>query len=198
MSASRAWQAVSSATWLSAAGYLSFALNFGLNLWLVLLLFPADFGTFVFVVSLVELASVAMGLIFSKAMIQMPQEPVVEETAYRLTLRVAVVIGVVGPGGALGLARIQSALVAAVFFVVLVMRLLGVVSSVYAARLEREFRYRSISLARLTGVCFVAAAAVAGFPGLPCGMACQRARAGRRAVGCHPRDLGVSSRAGVT
>jgi O-antigen/teichoic acid export membrane protein len=142
-------RALVGAVWLSASGYLSFALNFGLNLLLVRLLFPKDFGQFALAGSLAELLSLITGLSFSQGIIQIQGVAGVADTAYVLSLRLY-------GGLLLGGAAITAALMPhypgrfmPLFFALLAVRNLSLISYVYSAQLERAFLYSQISMVRL-------------------------------------------------
>jgi O-antigen/teichoic acid export membrane protein len=135
--------------WLSAAGYLTFALNFGLNLLLARLLFPKDFGQFALAGSLAELLSLITGLSFSQGIIQIQDTPGVVETAYVLSLRLYL-------GLLLGGALVSAAFIhhypgrfIPLFYSLFAVRNLSVISYVYSAQLERSFQYSQLSAVRL-------------------------------------------------
>lgn len=149
MTTSTARRAVVGATWLTLGGYLSFLLNFAVSLLLVRLLFPEDFGTFALVSAVVELLSLLAGLAFSQGIIQMPEEPGIEDTAYRLTVWLCLaLLGVGGVAGAVAW-MVRGGRFGLLVLVVFGARLMTTLSYVYSAQLEREFRYRSLSVIRL-------------------------------------------------
>jgi polysaccharide transporter, PST family len=145
-------RALLAAVWLSATGYLSFLLNFGLNLLLARLLFPKDFGQFALAGSLAEILSMVTGFSFSQAVIQMQDAPGVVETAYVLSLRLYAGLVL---GGALLSAALRPhfpGVFIPLFFALLAVRNLSVISYVYSATLERTFQYNQISRVRLSSV----------------------------------------------
>lgn len=142
-------RALLSVIWLSATGYLTFVLNFGLNLLLARLLFPKDFGQFALAASLVEILSLATGLSFSQAVIQMRDAPGIVETAYLLSVRL---YGALLVGGGLLVAALRPhfpGVFLPLFFALFAVRNLSVISYVYSATLERTFQYNPISRVRL-------------------------------------------------
>lgn len=151
--------AVIGATWLSASGYLSFVLNFAGTLILVRLLFPQDFGAFALVSSTVELLSLLSGLAFSQGIIQMAREPDVEDTAYRMTLWLCAALAILGLAVAGITWAAKGLAIAAALYTLFAARLISLLSYVYTAQLEREFRYRSLAVIRVLGT--IAALAVA-------------------------------------
>jgi O-antigen/teichoic acid export membrane protein len=142
-------QALLGAVWLSATGYLAFALNFGMNLLLARLLFPKDFGQFALAGSMVEIASLVTGFAFSQGIIQMQDAPAVVETAYVLSLRLYGALLLAG-GVLAGLLRTHyPGHFVPLFFALLAVRNLSLISYVYSAQLERAFVYNQLSLIRL-------------------------------------------------
>src|SRR5579875_5911 len=143
-------RALAGAAWLSGASYLSFLLNFGLNLLLVRLLFPKDFGQFALAGSLAELLSLVTGASLPQGVIQMWGAPKIVETAYVLSLKL---YGMLMLGGAL-VALLASAhfpgRFVPLFFTLLAVRNISVISYVYSALLERRLDYYPIALVRLS------------------------------------------------
>jgi len=145
-------RALLGAVWLSATGYLTFLLNFGLNLLLARLLFPKDFGQFALAGSLAEILSIVTGFSFSQGIIQMQDEPGIVETAYVLSLRL---YGAMILGGAVLAAVLRAHFPGPfipLFFGLFAIRNLSVISYVYSATLERTFQYNPISRIRLSSV----------------------------------------------
>ena len=152
MTASPIRRALLGVVWLSATGYFAFTLNFGLNLLLARLLFPKDFGQFALAGSLAEIASLATGFSFSQAIIQMQDAPGVADTAYVLSWRL---YGGLVLGGALLTAVLRlhfPGVFMPLFFALVVVRNISVISYVYSATLERTFQYNPISRVRLASV----------------------------------------------
>jgi len=145
MSVSTAKRALVGATWLTAGGYLSFALNLAGNIILARLLFPRDFGTFALVGSAADLLMLIAGLSFSQGIIQMSSEPDIEDTAYLLTVWLIVILLIVGilTAGVVWVLRGPS--IAILLLVVVGARQITILSYVYSAQLERAFRYRGLS-----------------------------------------------------
>jgi O-antigen/teichoic acid export membrane protein len=138
--------------WLSATGYFTFLLNFGLNLLLARLLFPKDFGQFALAGSLAEIISIATGFSFSLAIIQMRDAPDVEDTAYVLSRRLYAAIVLGGAVLSVALRPHFPGVFIPLFFALLVVRNMSVMSYVYSATLEREFEYNPISRVRFASV----------------------------------------------
>ena len=135
--------------WLSATGYAAFALNFGLNLVLARVLFPKDFGQFALAGSIVELSSLVTGFAFSQGIIQMQDAPAVAETAFILSVRLYGALVLCGAGVAALLARHYPGPFIPLFFALLAVRNLSLISYIYSAQLEKAFLYSQISLVRL-------------------------------------------------
>jgi len=138
--------------WLSATGYFTFLLNFGLNLLLARLLFPKDFGQFALAGSLAEILSLVTGFSFSQAVIQMQDAPGIVDTAYVLSVRLYVAVILGGAALAAALRPHFPGVFIPLFFALLAIRNLSVISYVYSATLERTFQYNSISRVRLSSV----------------------------------------------
>jgi O-antigen/teichoic acid export membrane protein len=138
--------------WLSATGYLTFLLNFGLNLLLARLLFPKDFGQFALAGSLAEILSLATGFSFSQGIIQMQDAPGIVETAYVLSRRLygALLVGGIALGAALR-PHFPGPFIP-LFVGLFAVRNLSVLSYVFSATLERTFHYNQISRVRLASV----------------------------------------------
>jgi teichuronic acid exporter len=135
--------------WLSTSGYFTFVLNFGLNLLLVRLLFPKDFGQFALAGSMAELLSLVTGFAFSQGIIQMQDAPAVAETAYVLSLRLFGILILCGAGLA-GLLRTHyPGNFVPLFFGLFAARNLSIISYVYSAQLEKAFLYSQLSMVRL-------------------------------------------------
>lgn len=169
MTTATAQRAVRGATWLTAGGYLSFALNLAGNIILARLLLPGDFGVFALVSSVAEVLSLLAGLSFSQGIIQMAGEPDIEDTAYLLTVRLA--WGLLGAGvlAAAIMWAMRGPFLAALLLMVFAVRLVTTISYVYSAQLEREFRYRGLSglrVASAVGSLSVALALAAGGAGV--------------------------------
>jgi PST family polysaccharide transporter len=145
-------RALLGAVWLSATGYLTFLLNFGLNLLLARLLFPKDFGQFALAGSLAEILSIATGFSFSQGIIQMQDAPGIVETAYVLSLRLyaALFFGGIALGAALR-PHFPGPFIP-LFVGLFAVRNLSVISYVFSATLERTFHYNQISRVRLASV----------------------------------------------
>ncbi len=151
-------RALLGAVWLSAAGYLAFAMNFGLNLVLARLLFPKDFGQFALAGSLAEILSLVTGFSFSAAIIQMRDAPGIVETAYVLSLRLYAGLLAGGLILAMVLSPHYPGVFLPLFLSLFAVRNLSVLSYVYSALLERTFRYNPLSAIRLCSA-FVSIAA---------------------------------------
>ena len=138
--------------WLSATGYFTFLLNFGLNLLLARVLFPKDFGQFALAGSLAEIVSIATGFSFSQAIIQMQDAPGVADTAYILSWRLYAALVLGGAALSAALRPHFPGLFIPLFFALLVVRNMSLISYVYSATLERTFQYNPISRIRLASV----------------------------------------------
>jgi O-antigen/teichoic acid export membrane protein len=154
-------RALFGALWLSATGYLTFILNFGLNLLLARLLFPKDFGQFALASSFVELLSLVTGFAFSQAIIQKRDTPQVVETAYILSVRLYAALVAGGAILAAALRPHYPGVFIPLFFALFVVRNLSLVSYVFSATLERTFHYNEISRVRLISVILSLVAALA-------------------------------------
>lgn len=147
--------------WLSATGYFTFLLNFGLNLLLARLLFPKDFGQFALAGSLAEIVSIVAGFSFSQAIIQMQDAPAVADTAYVLSWRLYAAVVLAGAALSAALRSHFPGVFIPLFFALLVVRNMSLISYVYSATLERTFQYNPISRIRLASVLFSIVAALA-------------------------------------
>jgi O-antigen/teichoic acid export membrane protein len=145
-------RALLGAVWLSATGYLTFMLNFGLNLLLARLLFPKDFGQFALAGSLAEILSIATGFSFSQGVIQMQGAPQIVETAYILSLRLYGALFVGGIALAAALRPHFPGPFIPLFVGLFAVRNLSVISYVFSATLERAFHYNQISRVRIMSV----------------------------------------------
>lgn len=142
-------QAVSSVAWASLSAYVRFALSFVGNVLLARLLLPDDFGQFALASAIAEILFVVTAWNLPQGMIQLQNEPDVGDTAYVLSIFVA--IGTVGiaVGISAGLLLFYPTKVVLVLVALCAVRACGVVSDVYAAHLERELRYKAFSIVRL-------------------------------------------------
>lgn len=142
-------RALLGAVWLSATGYVTFMLNFGLNLLLARLLFPKDFGQFALAGSLAEILSIVTGFSFSQAIIQMQDAAGVVETVYVLSRRLYAALLVGGLLLGVALRPHYPGPFIPLFVALFAIRNLSVISYVFSATLERAFHYNQISRVRL-------------------------------------------------
>lgn len=149
-SSSGARRALVGAFWLSGAGYLTFAMNFGMNLLLARLLFPRDFGQFALASSFSELLSLIAGVSFPQGIIQLRDAPEVVETAYVLSLRLYAGLVLLGAAAAAVLESMHpQGRFVVLFFGLVIVRNLSVISYVYSALLEQRLDYYPVSVVRI-------------------------------------------------
>jgi len=91
-------KAISGTLWKSGLTYIGFLVNFGIQLSLVRLLVPEDFGFFVLGLSIAQILFIFFGFSFSTAVIQIREADDLFDTAFCLTMLSGSVILLIGGG----------------------------------------------------------------------------------------------------
>ena len=162
-------KAVLAVLWNSFGNYIGSAINFFSQLILVRLLLPEDFGIFALAVSIIEIIPFLTSWSFSIAIIQMPEQKDLINTAFWLSLIEAIILFVVSLGIFLFLQihypnKIELSLV---FLFIAFSRGINLLSAVYAACMEKDLHYKNLSLLRsiinIVSVVAAVSSAIFGF-----------------------------------
>lgn len=133
---------------MSGISYIGFAVNFGIQLILVRLLVPEDFGLFALGLSAANMLFIFISLSFSMGVIQIKDAEDLLDTALWLSIISGVVILLVGGIASMMLIRhypLQSVLA---FFMLCALQILQGCSSVYSASMEKEVQFKKVAVVR--------------------------------------------------
>lgn len=145
---SLAKKAISGAIWMSGISYIGFAINFGIQLMLVRLLVPEDFGLFALGLSIANMLFIFFSFSFSMGVIQIQEAEDLLDTAFYLSIISGAVILLIGGIISLILIRhypLQSVLA---FFTLCTLQILQGCSSIYSASMEKEVQFKKVAIVR--------------------------------------------------
>ena len=143
-------KALLSIFWNSIGNYLGFLAGFLGQLFLIRLLVPEDFGVFALVSSVYEILSIFTAWCFSVAIIQMPEEEGLVDTAFILSVVQGLIIIIIGSiiSICLGFYYPSQKVLPVIFFVLGLARALILIAYVYSAILEKKLEFKKLSIAR--------------------------------------------------
>jgi len=145
---SLAKKAISGALWMSGINYIGFFVNFGIQLILVRLLVPEDFGFFVLGLSIAQILFIFFGFSFSMAVIQIREAEDLFDTAFCLTMLSGSVILLIGGGISWILSSSYPLPTVLTLFVLCAVQPLQGCSSIYSASMEKELQFKKGSIVR--------------------------------------------------
>ena len=145
---SLAKKAISGTLWMSGISYIGFFINFGIQLILVRLLVPEDFGFFVLGLSIAQILFIFFGLSFSTAVIQIRDAEDLFDTAFCLTMLSGSVILLIGGGISWILSSSYPLPTVLTFLVLCAVQPLQGCSSIYSASMEKELQFKKGSIVR--------------------------------------------------
>lgn len=141
-------KAISGTLWMSGISYIGFAVNFGIQLVLVRLLVPEDFGMFVLGLSIAEILFIFFSFSFSMAAIQIQDAEDLFDTAFYLSLISGFVIVLIGGILSLVLSSYYPKPSILVFFILCALQPIQGCSYIYSASMEKELQFKKNALVR--------------------------------------------------
>ncbi len=141
-------KAISGALWMSGISYIGFAINFGIQLILVRLLVPEDFGLFVLGLSIAEILFIFFSFSFSMAVIQIQDAEDLFDTAFYLSLLSGFVILVIGGIISLLISSYYPLPTVIAFFILCALQPLQGCSSIYSVSMEKELQFKKNAAVR--------------------------------------------------
>lgn len=145
---SLAKKAISGALWMSGINYIGFAVNFGIQLVLVRLLIPEDFGFFVLGLSIAQILFIFFSFSFSMAVIQIREAEDLFDTAFYLTLLSGFIVLFIGGGLSWILSSYYPLPTVLAFLVLCANQPLQGCSSIYSASMEKELQFKKNAIVR--------------------------------------------------
>jgi O-antigen/teichoic acid export membrane protein len=133
---------------MGGISYIGFAINFGIQLILVRLLIPEDFGSFALGLAAANILFILFAWNFSMAVIQIQQAEDLFDTAFYLSFLAGLIILAVGGAISFFLARYYPISSVMVFFIICATQPLRGCASIYSASLEKELKFRNNAIAR--------------------------------------------------
>ena len=109
-------RAISGSLWMGGISYIGFAINFGVQLILVRLLVPEDFGSFALGLAAANILFILFAWNFSMAVIQIQKAEHLLDTAFYLSIFTGLIILAVGGAVSLIMARYYPISSVMVFF----------------------------------------------------------------------------------
>jgi O-antigen/teichoic acid export membrane protein len=141
-------KAISGALWMSGINYIGFAVNFGIQLVLVRLLVPEDFGLFVLGLSIAQILFIFFSFSFSMAVIQIREAEDLFDTAFYLSLGTGLVILIVGGGMSWVLTPYYPVQSVTAFIILCGVQPLMACASIYSASMEKELSFKRNAIVR--------------------------------------------------
>jgi len=141
-------KAISGALWMSGISYIGFAVNFGIQLTMVRLLVPEDFGMFALGLAGANILFILFNWNFSMAVIQIQDAEDLLDTAFYLSFFAGIIILVVGGAISLVLARYYSISSVTVFFIICALQPFKGCASIYSASIEKDLKFKGNAIVR--------------------------------------------------
>ena len=141
-------KAISGVLWMSGISYLGFGVNFIIQLILVRLLNPEDFGLFALGLSIAEILFIFFSFSFSMGVIQIQETEDLFDTAFYLSLISGTLILIIGGIISLILSRFYPLPSIVAFFILCILQLFQGCSSIYSASMEKELQFKKNALVR--------------------------------------------------
>src|SRR5262249_39541616 len=145
---SLARKAISGTLWITGVSGVCFVLNFCVQLALVRLLVPEDFGLFMLGLSIGEILFILFGFGFSMAVVQIQEADHLLDTAFFLSLLSGLVIVLVGGLLSLILSRYYPLPSVLAFFTLCALQPINGCSSIYSAAMDKELQFTKSALVR--------------------------------------------------
>jgi len=141
-------KALSGAIWMSSMNYIGYAFNFVIQLIIVRLLFPEDFGIVALGLSIAEILLSFFGFSFSMAVIQIPDEEGLCDTAFYLTLfsgLTSIIIGFIISICIFNRYPLNSVII---FMILCAIQPLQGCAYIHSAVLEKKLQFKQTSIVR--------------------------------------------------
>ena len=145
---SLAKKAISGTLWMSGISYVGFAINFGVQLVLVRLLVPEDFGIFALGLSIAEILFIFFSFSFSMAVIQIQEAADLLDTAFYLSLMTGFLILFIGGIISMFLLPYYPFPTVLAFFVLCALKPIQSCSSIYSASMEKKLQFKKNAIVR--------------------------------------------------
>jgi O-antigen/teichoic acid export membrane protein len=141
-------KAISGALWMSGISYIGFAINFAIQLILVRLLVPEDFGLFALGLSIAEILFIFFSFSFSMAVIQIQEAEDLFDTAFYLSIFSGILILTIGGIISIFISQFYPTSSVIAFFILCALQPLQGCSSIYSASMEKELQFKKNAIAR--------------------------------------------------
>jgi len=148
MSTDIAKKAISGVIWMSGISYIGFAINFAIQLILVRLLIPEDFGLFALGLSVAEILFIFFSFSFSMGVIQIQEAEDLFDTAFYLSLTSGIIILIFGGIISFFISNYYPLKSVVAFFILCALQPLQGCSSIYSASMEKELLFKKNALVR--------------------------------------------------
>jgi len=141
-------KAISGTLWMAGISYIGFALNFGIQLVLVRLLIPEDFGLFALGLSIADILFIFFSFSFSMAVIQIKEAENLFDTAFYLSLISGFLILLIGGIISICISSHYPLPSVLAFFILCALQPLQGCSSIYSASMEKELQFKKNAFVR--------------------------------------------------
>ncbi|OGW24284.1 MAG: hypothetical protein A2X55_04985 [Nitrospirae bacterium GWB2_47_37] len=141
-------KAISGALWMSGVNYIGFIINFMIQLILVRLLVPEDFGVFALGLSIADILFIFFGFSFSMAVIRIHEAEDLFDTAFYLSLFSGIVIIITGGIISLFVSSHYALPAILIFLAACAIQPLQLCSSIYSASMEKELQFKKNAIVR--------------------------------------------------
>ncbi len=143
-------QAIHAILWNTCGNYIGFGINFISQLLLARLLMPEDFGLFTLAISIFEILSLLTSWSFPLAIIQIPEEEDLIDTAFWLSLLEGIIVLIITAIISLGLNTFypNHKNLPLVFFIIGLGRVISFINGIYIACLEKNLKYEKLTLVK--------------------------------------------------
>ncbi|MDM8548989.1 oligosaccharide flippase family protein [Desulfobacterales bacterium HSG2] len=135
---------------MAGVSYISFTINFCGQVLLARMLVPEDFGTFALAMSISEILFMIGGFGLAMACISLQNEPEIFNTAMVLSWLLGVVLLLLGVCVCFGASFFYNRKIVIFLFLLCVVKVLQVPSSIYSAQMEKNFLFRRVAV--ITGM----------------------------------------------
>lgn len=133
---------------MGGISYIGFAINFGVQLILVRLLVPEDFGSFALGLAAANILFILFAWNFSMAVIQIQEAEHLLDTAFYLSIFTGLIILVVGGAVSFIMARYYPTSSVMVFFIICAVQPVRGCAAIYSASIEKDLKFRKSAIAR--------------------------------------------------
>ncbi|GEM_PF-2196707 len=142
-------RAISGALWMSGTNYLGFIVNFAIQLILVRLLMPEEFGTYTLGLSIAEILFVFFGFSFYMAIIQIQEAEDLFDTSFYLTIITGVIVFSIGVIISIIISSFYPLSAVTVLLILCAIQPIMSCANLYSAFMEKELNFRQNSLVRM-------------------------------------------------